>query len=80
MEDRQGVEEFVVDREIHHSADLGDVGQDGAMRQHDAFGLALRAGSEQHHGWVVGLPDRTARLGSQRAKPMSQSLSSHVEP
>ena len=50
MEHRQRVEEFVFRRQIDHRAYLRNVGQQRAMRQHDALRLAFRAGREQHHG------------------------------
>ena len=49
MEDRQRVEHFVFGREVDDGAYLRDVGQQRAMRQHHALGLAFGAGGEQHH-------------------------------
>ena len=49
MEDGQGIEHLVVDREINHRANLRDVGQNSAMRQHDSLRLALRTGGKEHN-------------------------------
>ena len=40
---RQWIEHLVRRRKIEHGADLRDVGDDGAMRQHDPLGPILRS-------------------------------------
>ncbi len=56
MEDRQRVEEHVVDGQhvARMGLDLIGIGHQIGVRQHHALGLALRAGGEQHHGRIVG--------------------------
>ncbi len=55
MEHRQRVEHLVELVEVDPGRDLGAVGQDVAVAEHDTLGPALRARGEQDHGRIVAL-------------------------
>ena len=53
--------------EVHHHAELGDVGQDVAVAEHDALRLARTAAGKEQHGLVVAAALAAGR--SRRVNP-----------
>ncbi len=79
MEHRQRIEEGLEPGQVNVFGNLGNVGQDVAMAQHDTLRLAFRPGREQNDGRIVGtgtvsgndgrsaqLVENTAHLGQRR--------------
>ena len=53
MKQRQRGHETIARGEIGHGADLFDVGQQAFMGVNHPFGIALGAGSKQHHRRIL---------------------------
>ncbi len=80
VEHRHGVEHAVGGVEVDHRGDLGDVGQDVAVAEHDALRRPFRPAGEQHDRGGIGRRARTGKAPGARASSQPRSLAPMPRP